>query len=122
MDVVGVNHVSSKKQPKRITKKPIKVVYISTPMKVKTSASKFRDLVQELTGQDSDTTRYVEINGTDDNGDANCRHDFPDQQFRTMFDEASGFPLSNSYCNLLQPYSESSFNPSQNMLRSFDLM
>jgi hypothetical protein len=110
MDVLGANQMSSKKQPKRITKKPIKVVYISTPMKVKTSASKFRDLVQELTGQNSDTTQYVEVNGAaDDEGDANCRHDFPDQQFRTMFDESSGFPLSNSYCKLLQPYSESSF-------------
>ena len=123
MDVLGANHMSSKKQPKRTTKKPIKVVYISTPMKVKTSASKFRDLVQELTGQDSDTTRYVEVNGAATaDGDANCHHDFPDQQFRTMFDESSGFPLSNSYCKLLQPCSESSFNPSQNMLRSFDLM
>ncbi|XP_023518833.1 uncharacterized protein LOC111782231 [Cucurbita pepo subsp. pepo] len=35
-------------------KKPIKVVYISNPMKVKTSASKFMALVQELTGQDAD--------------------------------------------------------------------
>ncbi|KAE8038430.1 hypothetical protein FH972_010941 [Carpinus fangiana] len=108
MDVLGANQMSSKKQPKRITKKPIKVVYISTPMKVKTSASKFRDLVQELTGRDSDTTQYVEVNGAAAaDGDANCRHDFPDQQFRTMFDESSGFPLSNSYCKLLQPYSES---------------
>ncbi|KAM1208758.1 hypothetical protein ACFX2J_014381 [Malus domestica] len=31
----------------------IKVVYISNPMKVSTSASQFRALVQELTGQDS---------------------------------------------------------------------
>jgi hypothetical protein len=101
MDVLGANQMSSKKQPKRITKKPIKVVYISTPMKVKTSASKFRDLVQELTGQNSDTTQYVEVNGAaDDEGDANCRHDFPK----------------------MITYSESSFNPSQNMLRSFDLM
>lgn len=40
----------------KIKKKPaaVKVVYISNPMKVKTSASEFRALVQELTGQDSD--------------------------------------------------------------------
>ncbi|KAJ0444670.1 putative sigma factor binding protein [Helianthus annuus] len=36
----------------------LKVVYISSPMKVKTSASRFRSLVQELTGRDSDITRY----------------------------------------------------------------
>ncbi|KAI3844237.1 hypothetical protein MKX03_032308 [Papaver bracteatum] len=34
--------------------KPVKVVYISNPMKVKTSVSEFRSLVQELTGRDSD--------------------------------------------------------------------
>ncbi|CAN8279637.1 unnamed protein product [Cochlearia groenlandica] len=35
------------------TNKHIKVRYISNPMRVKTCASKFRELVQELTGQDS---------------------------------------------------------------------
>ncbi|CAK8543083.1 unnamed protein product [Lathyrus sativus] len=45
------------KTPTKITKsknknnKPIKVVYISNPMKVNTSASEFMALVQELTGQ-----------------------------------------------------------------------
>ncbi|OIW12309.1 hypothetical protein TanjilG_06098 [Lupinus angustifolius] len=42
--------------------KPIKVVYISNPMKVKTSVSEFRTLVQELTGKDAemqpDPSRY----------------------------------------------------------------
>uniref|UniRef100_A0A1J3FNX2 Sigma factor binding protein 2, chloroplastic n=1 Tax=Noccaea caerulescens TaxID=107243 RepID=A0A1J3FNX2_NOCCA len=33
--------------------KPIKVRYISNPMRVETCASKFRELVQELTGQDA---------------------------------------------------------------------
>ncbi|KAG9129348.1 hypothetical protein Leryth_016639 [Lithospermum erythrorhizon] len=37
----------------------IKVVYISTPMKVKTSASRFRALVQELTGRDSDVATLM---------------------------------------------------------------
>ncbi|KAJ1286973.1 hypothetical protein BS78_03G393800 [Paspalum vaginatum] len=35
-------------------KKPIKVVYISNPMRVKTSAAGFRALVQELTGRHAD--------------------------------------------------------------------
>ncbi|KAK9081769.1 hypothetical protein Syun_031215 [Stephania yunnanensis] len=39
-------------------KQPVKVVYISNPMKVKTSVSEFRALVQELTGQDSDLADY----------------------------------------------------------------
>ncbi|CAD5197299.1 unnamed protein product [Musa acuminata subsp. malaccensis] len=34
-------------------KKPIKVVYISNPMRVTTSAAQFRGLVQKLTGRDS---------------------------------------------------------------------
>ncbi|KAF3961263.1 hypothetical protein CMV_014103 [Castanea mollissima] len=41
------------KQPKK-NNNPVKVVYISNPMKVKTSASQFRALVQELTGQNSE--------------------------------------------------------------------
>lgn len=38
----------------------LKVVYISSPMKVKTSASKFRSLVQELTGKNSDISQYMD--------------------------------------------------------------
>lgn len=45
-------------------KSNVKVVYISTPMKVKTSASRFRSLVQELTGRDSDIERIMENNGS----------------------------------------------------------
>jgi len=48
----------SRKSPKQkkkttSTNKPIKVRYISNPMRVQTCASKFRELVQELTGQDA---------------------------------------------------------------------
>ncbi|KAJ0098416.1 hypothetical protein Patl1_20913 [Pistacia atlantica] len=46
-------------------KKPIKIVHISNPMKVNTSASQFRALVQELTGQDAgspDPTKFTNIN------------------------------------------------------------
>lgn len=46
-------------------KRGVKVVYISSPMKVKTSASEFRATVQELTGRDSDVARLMEgANGT----------------------------------------------------------
>ncbi|KAG2668905.1 hypothetical protein I3843_14G010900 [Carya illinoinensis] len=118
MDVLGVNNVmNSKKQAKR-SKKPLKVVYISTPMKVQTSASNFRDLVQELTGRDSDTARFMELSG-DHAGDHDQepRNNYlPDQQqqlIRTTPDDdeaAYKFPLSMSYTELLQPYSEASFN------------
>ncbi|KAJ4845680.1 hypothetical protein Tsubulata_003571 [Turnera subulata] len=48
----------------RAKKKPMKVVYISNPMKFNTSASGFRALVQELTGQDAvelpaDPTKFM---------------------------------------------------------------
>uniref|UniRef100_A0ACD6ACJ3 Uncharacterized protein n=1 Tax=Avena sativa TaxID=4498 RepID=A0ACD6ACJ3_AVESA len=39
-------------------KKPIKVVYISNPMRVKTSAADFRALVQDLTGRHADPSKY----------------------------------------------------------------
>ncbi|XP_068660912.1 sigma factor binding protein 1, chloroplastic-like [Aristolochia californica] len=45
----------------RSKKKQIKVVYISNPMKVKASASEFRALVQELTGQDSDPAEMAKF-------------------------------------------------------------
>ncbi|KAI3994006.1 hypothetical protein MKX01_003019 [Papaver californicum] len=48
----GTNNNSTNKCKK--ISKPIKVVYISNPMKVKTCVSEFRSLVQELTGRDSD--------------------------------------------------------------------
>ncbi|KAL1552942.1 sigma factor binding protein 2, chloroplastic-like [Salvia divinorum] len=55
---------SLKKTCKGKTKKsdPLKVVYISSPMKVKTSASRFRSLVQELTGKNSDVSQYMDDN------------------------------------------------------------
>ncbi|XP_021774347.1 uncharacterized protein LOC110738285 [Chenopodium quinoa] len=44
----------------------MKVVYISTPMKVTTSASKFRAIVQELTGRESDVVNIMETSGGND--------------------------------------------------------
>ncbi|KAF5733644.1 hypothetical protein HS088_TW16G00084 [Tripterygium wilfordii] len=65
---MDVQNVQSKRELVRRrgssnNKKALKVVYISSPMKVKTCASKFRALVQELTGKDSDTARMMEVNG-----------------------------------------------------------
>lgn len=51
--VVGV-HDASKQITKAKKKAQVKVVYISNPMKVNTSASQFRALVQQLTGRDAD--------------------------------------------------------------------
>ncbi|EXB62680.1 hypothetical protein L484_023976 [Morus notabilis] len=65
MDVLGISPMKTQKQFKRSRRnKGVKVVYISSPMKVKTSASEFRALVQELTGRNSDAERFMEeING-----------------------------------------------------------
>ncbi|GAB2293263.1 hypothetical protein Dimus_027467 [Dionaea muscipula] len=55
------DHLESKTRTKSKRKEdPVKVVYISTPMKVSASASKFREIVQELTGQDSDVVRIMD--------------------------------------------------------------
>uniref|UniRef100_A0A7N0T2R7 VQ domain-containing protein n=1 Tax=Kalanchoe fedtschenkoi TaxID=63787 RepID=A0A7N0T2R7_KALFE len=59
--VLNSNRSSSKK-------KNLKVVYISSPMKVKTCASNFRSTVQQLTGRDSDIVdrlmdEYAHLNG-----------------------------------------------------------
>ncbi|KAL2491792.1 vq domain-containing protein [Abeliophyllum distichum] len=61
-----------KTKSKRSNKNSLKVVYISSPMKVKTSATRFRSLVQELTGRHSDVSRFMESN------DSNDFHEFDD--------------------------------------------
>lgn len=60
MEKPSVHHIRNPKQVKS-KKKPIKVVYISNPMKVKTSVSQFRALVQGLTGRDSDLADIKKI-------------------------------------------------------------
>ncbi|KAJ0985255.1 hypothetical protein J5N97_003611 [Dioscorea zingiberensis] len=47
--------------PNKAKKKPLKVVYISSPLKVKVNASKFRDVVQELTGRDSNVAHMSKL-------------------------------------------------------------
>ncbi|EHA8588880.1 sigma factor binding protein 1, chloroplastic [Cocos nucifera] len=61
-------HQKNTKQAKA-KKKPIKVVYISNPMKVKASASEFRDLVQELTGRDSNVADLSRLPAVEESGD-----------------------------------------------------
>nr|XP_016436068.1 PREDICTED: sigma factor binding protein 1, chloroplastic-like [Nicotiana tabacum] len=79
MDYMGVMKCNKVKKQRRRSddhnskKSNIKVVYISTPMKVKTSASRFRALVQELTGPDSDIARIMESNGATEFEDYNGR-------------------------------------------------
>ncbi|KAL2337208.1 hypothetical protein Fmac_011654 [Flemingia macrophylla] len=54
------NHVlmkAKRQSNKRNHKRDLKVTYISSPVKVETSASNFRALVQELTGQASNVAQ-----------------------------------------------------------------
>lgn len=50
---------SNNNNKKKRSDSAMKVVYISSPMKVKTSAAKFRTIVQKLTGRDSDISDYM---------------------------------------------------------------
>ncbi|CAH9095701.1 unnamed protein product [Cuscuta europaea] len=63
--------------------KEVKVVYISSPMKVKTSASRFRSLVQQLTGRHSDIARIMETNGATDFSDDIFLGDYDDDHDRS---------------------------------------
>ncbi|KAG6408526.1 hypothetical protein SASPL_131539 [Salvia splendens] len=45
------------------SKQSLKVVYISSPIKVTTSAARFRALVQQLTGKNSDIAPYMDSDG-----------------------------------------------------------
>ncbi|GMI79624.1 hypothetical protein HRI_001631700 [Hibiscus trionum] len=83
-DSISSTLQTRKSSPKKAkSKKPIKVVYISNPMKVKTSASEFMALVQKLTGRDAelpddptkftDTEEVVDDVGGDNNDDGNQR-------------------------------------------------
>ncbi|KAL9679026.1 hypothetical protein QQ045_016879 [Rhodiola kirilowii] len=55
---------SGKKRPQKRRNDPLKIVYISSPMKVKTCESKFRSLVQELTGKDSQVAMLMEVSSS----------------------------------------------------------
>ena len=94
MDVLDVRQMkSNKKHSKRSNcKKNIKVVYISTPMKVKTCASQFRALVQELTGKDSDAAvRFMDSYDSCENSPTNS-----DATRVVDDDRVLGLPSANS--------------------------
>ncbi|XP_008786822.1 uncharacterized protein LOC103705024 [Phoenix dactylifera] len=61
-------HQKNTKQAKA-KKTPIKVVHISNPRKVKASPAEFRNLVQELTGQDSNVADFSKFPDVEDTGD-----------------------------------------------------
>ncbi|XAR53569.1 hypothetical protein NMG60_11022179 [Bertholletia excelsa] len=69
-----LHQLSSKESAKIRKSPPIKVKYISSPMKVTAkNPTEFRAIVQELTGQNADhaSARTTEIDGTRHDEDAN---------------------------------------------------
>ncbi|XWS74566.1 hypothetical protein CRYUN_Cryun01aG0009200 [Craigia yunnanensis] len=95
MDVLSVRQMKSNKKNSRRSncKKDVKVVYISSPMKVKTCASQFRALVQELTGKDSDVAdRFMDNYDSSENSPTNS-----EATTRVVDDHpVFGLPLPNS--------------------------
>ncbi|KAG6638512.1 hypothetical protein CIPAW_10G040200 [Carya illinoinensis] len=88
----GHQRKATKKTKTKKSSKPIKVVYISNPMKVKAdSASQFRALVQELTGQDSELPDPSKFPGTDDHfgGQYQMVQDVPDPVMKVGDDDHS---------------------------------
>ncbi|XP_062093108.1 sigma factor binding protein 1, chloroplastic-like [Humulus lupulus] len=85
--------MKTQKDLEKKRRKGVKVVYISSPMKVKTSASEFRALVQELTGINSDAERFMEINGVGSNSSSpshshdRLHHQQPDQRLRVKTED-----------------------------------
>lgn len=99
MDVLGVNHprkkIANSRKPEGAARrrssadKGIKVVYISSPMKVKTSAAEFRATVQGLTGRDSDVARFMDADGSGGGGGEKPRIQSADER---------GFVAAGDYC------------------------
>lgn len=73
-------------------KEPIKVVYISNPIKVTTSASEFRALVQQLTGQDAADDLLPDLHPTRFPESSTSTHD-DNNEF--MFNPAPETPQKN---------------------------
>ncbi|KAM2065328.1 hypothetical protein TB1_027706 [Malus domestica] len=93
MNVLGANVKSPKQSKRSRSKGGVKVVYISSPMKVQTSASEFRALVQELTGRDSDAERFMETNNGGQHQQQNVHEDSHEQQLNVLMPQ---LPFQNS--------------------------
>ncbi|KAJ4720399.1 sigma factor binding protein 1, chloroplastic-like [Melia azedarach] len=114
MDVLGVQQMKIRKSSggdKRRCKKGVKVVYISSPMKVKTCASKFRALVQELTGKDSDAyAAALQIS----NADTSPNKVVVDRDVHENNDRevsAEGDLINSPCCTIESPFDDDLFMP-----------
>ncbi|XVF24490.1 hypothetical protein REPUB_Repub13aG0132500 [Reevesia pubescens] len=105
MDALGVRQMkSNKKHSKRSNyRKDIKVVYISSPMKVNTCASQFRALVQELTRKDSDAA--VRFMDNDDNSNTESSPTNSDAT-RVVDHPVLGNLANSNHQSMFQPFDD----------------
>lgn len=124
--MLGVNnHVMKGKKQSKKNKKEVKVTYISSPMKVKTSASNFRALVQELTGQDSNVAdMFVEVNDFVHVDDVQNQQKNSIQQWSSDNNSSEGFmPDYSTWMKLEDDYNlRSSMEPSLNGQLQYDFL
>ncbi|CAJ1978028.1 unnamed protein product [Sphenostylis stenocarpa] len=110
------------KRASRRDKKEIKVTYISSPVKVKTSASNFRALVQELTGQYSNVAE-TSMPMEEENGHlerlVHKAHDNETQEWR-MDLEGTNLMMRPEYTEYLSRSLMEPYNQQQHL--QFDLM
>lgn len=71
----GLGMKRGRRKMRNNDKESVKVVYISTPMKVNISASNFRALVQELTGRHSDMSRFDDFHHDSSEKSLECKDD-----------------------------------------------
>jgi hypothetical protein len=127
INMLGVsNHMMKGKRQSKKNKKEVKVTYISSPMKVKTSASNFRALVQELTGQDSNVAdMFVEVN---DDGfhvdDVQNHQKSSSQQWSSDNNSSEGFnmPENSTWMKLGDDYNFRSSIESLNGQLQYDFL
>ncbi|XP_057796862.1 sigma factor binding protein 1, chloroplastic-like [Salvia miltiorrhiza] len=120
------------KGKKKKSEQLLKVVYISSPMKVKTSASRFRSLVQELTGKNSDVSQYMDDGAKDFYHEIDCEHQSiasvsTDDNTPTSSDSLQGHMDLDAFTSQMRDQfsgifsSDSFYDPSQlDVLGSFD--
>ncbi|KAG4977440.1 hypothetical protein JHK86_036914 [Glycine max] len=122
--------MKNKRASNKRDKKEIKVTYISSPVKVKTSASNFRALVQELTGQYSNVAETSMPMEEEENGHServhktHLLHESETQLWRVDVDEGTNLMKPLEYSEYLSRSLMEPFNQQHHLqydLLSFDM-
>ncbi|KAK9057760.1 hypothetical protein SSX86_022598 [Deinandra increscens subsp. villosa] len=93
----------AKRSQKSLKKAPVKVVYISNPMKIKASPSEFRAVVQQLTGKYATSPPSYEPpqipkqdNNNNNNNNNNNDQDQDHQEYEGCETGGHGYPSTRS--------------------------